>query len=321
MNILTMVMILLMVLSLMTYAKLETFKSTQIIDQFFNHYMEIEERGFITEHAVDKYKTTKMSPKQSGRTKTKAPGLPRLSLALLLDKKASEEKPDQWKQMSALFKNLTDSLYKDHPFYKEALTDNPTAIDEILTQLSKQIGKIDKDKKQIPKHAADLANIKLNDEKLDLLLYKMLLGAPYKDILKNGPNTNEGKDRGEADNDEEEEVLNEQAEEFNSPVGYYSLLDFVTLAKSEKVRIFLAPREMLTAIFHDPGVVDEIIAQRQELYKLALDAKDAKAIEGLSASFQGQFDHRRDTTIDSSRLDYTVNKTNPKDYEKSTTAK
>ena len=61
MNILLMVMVMLMMLSLMTYAKLETYRSTQILDQFFNHYMQIEERGFINEDAVEKYKSTKMS--------------------------------------------------------------------------------------------------------------------------------------------------------------------------------------------------------------------------------------------------------------------
>ncbi len=316
MNILTVVMVLLMVLSLMTYAKLETFRSTRILDQFFIYYMENEERGYINEHAVDEYKVTPMTPKGKGKSAKKAPALPRMSIALLLEKKASEEKPDQWKQFATLFKNLTDSLYHDHPFYQEALAERPTAIDEILVLLSKKIDKLE----QKPKHAADLANITLGDEGLDLLLYKMFLGAPYKDILKT-PTANEGKDRGEADTDEDEEVLKEEADEFNSPLGYYSLLDFVTLSKSEKVRIYLAPREMLTAIFHDPALVDEIIAQRQELYKLALDNKDQKALDALSISFQAQFDHRRDPAIDSARLDYTVNKTNPKEYERSKTAR
>ena len=59
------------------------------------------------------------------------------------------------------------------------------------------------------------------------------------------------------------------------------------------MRVYLAPKEMLTAIFHDPGVVDEIIAQRQDLYKLALDVKegDQQGLKMLSDSFKNQFDH------------------------------
>ena len=318
MNVLLMVMVMLMMLSLMTYAKLETYRSTQILDKFFNHYMEIEERGDINKHAEDQYKNTKMSsgPSKTGGAQTKA--LPRLSLAKLLDKKFKKEHPHEWEQMINLLKNLTDTLYGKHAFYKEVMEHRPSAIEDLAVELTKRIADLESQNK--PKTAADLANVPIKDEELNLLFYKMLLGAPYKEILQQ--KTPETKATGaEADSDESEETLQGEEKEYSSPQGYYSLLDFITLRPSEKIRVYLAPKELLLSIFHDPDLVDQIIDERKQLYKSAVGADTPEEIKGLTESFKSQYDKFKDPTIDDKYLDWTVNKTNPKEYEKSPNAK
>lgn len=311
-----MVMVMVMMLTLMTYAKLETYRSTQILDKYFNHYMEFEERGNINKKAIDQYKLTKMSSKAStpkaGASKTTPAtpkSRPRLSLDKLMDKKFAKENPEKWEQLVHLLHNLTDQLYGAHPFYQEALAHNPNAIEDLAKQVTKAVDKLDKEKR--PKTTKDLANLELESPELNEFFYKMLLGAPYKDVLAEPKLTD-----GEADTDEDDSTLEQEAEEYSSPLGYYSLLDFITLGKSDKIRVYLAPRDLLMAIYHDPAVVDELIKARQDLYKLAL-GKDDNKFNDLTESLKQQFEHRRDGTINSDQLDYTVNKTNPKEYEKS----
>ena len=161
------------------------------------------------------------------------------------------------------------------PFYKDLLEQRPNAIEELADQLTKGIDNLDDKLK--PKTAADLANIPINDEELNILFYKMLLGAPYKDILKNINCLLWRQPKEEADTDEDSRELKGEAEEFNSPEGYYSLLDFITLRPSNKIRLYLAPKDLLLSIFHDPEVVNQIIEERKQLYKLAVDTKDAKS--------------------------------------------
>lgn len=315
MNILLMVTVMLLMLTLMTTAKLETFRSTQILDQFFNHYMEVEERGFINKSAEDEYKTTKMSSAPGKKsTGKKVDAIPRISLYKLADKKLQKEKPAEWNQLVNMLKRLTDTLYADHPFYKEFLEKRPNAIEELATQLTKGIGALETDQK--PTKSSDLANISLKDPELDEFFYKMLLGAPYKDVLREPRPTGE-----EPDNDEDEKTLDDEAKEFSSPQGYYSLLDFVTMKKSDKIRVFLAPKDLLQAIFNDPGVVNDILSERQQYYKAATKMDDQKDIDQLSGSFMTQFQEKRDSSISADMLNFTVNKTNPKEYEKSPSAK
>lgn len=176
MNILLMVTVMLLMLTLMTTAKLETYRSTQILDNFFNHYMEVEERGFINKSAEDQYKLTKMS---SGSSKTggeKVPALPRFSLKRLTDKKMQKEDPVGWQKQLKMFKRLTDTLYSKHPFYKDFLEKRPSAIEDLATQLTKAIGALKDEQK--PKHSSGLANIQLKDPELDEFFYKMLLEHP-----------------------------------------------------------------------------------------------------------------------------------------------
>jgi hypothetical protein len=91
------------------------------------------------------------------------------------------------------------------------------------------------------------------------------------------------------------------------------LLYFITLDDADKIRVYLASRELLKAIFDDPQVVDSIISLRHELYKKV--SNDSISNDEASAQFKTIVAPRSDPNFDDTILDFHVTKTNPKNYE------
>ncbi|MBA3815552.1 MAG: hypothetical protein H0X29_03360 [Parachlamydiaceae bacterium] len=165
------------------------------------------------------------------------------------------------------------------------------------------------------KKAADIANLKLGDDELDDVFYKMLKGAPFKDLDKTVvPDLSKEVPKEQVqEEDDASDVGTEKADEHRSPKGYFSLLDFVTLQPLNKVRIYLAPREVLKAVYRDDAIVNDVINKRNELYHQA-SSGDNETIKSLSEAFKNEFNNRQDQAV-GDVLDFTVTKTNPKKYE------
>jgi len=145
-------------------------------------------------------------------------------------------------------------------------------LDELVASLTHAIDALPPEKKL--KKAAELANLNLSDKDMNEVFYKMLHGAPYKEIVisadsKIPPTSPQTFDEADVEDEEENNELEKEADEYKSPKGYFSLLDFVNLSQSPKIRVYLAPREVLEAIFHDSATVDDIISQRKTLYSQA----------------------------------------------------
>ena len=104
MNVLIFVMTMLMLLTLMTYAKLETYRSSQVFQVLLEHYMQKDERGYINLAAEDTYDGIKKVAKKTDTEpveeapKPKAEGNARLSLALIKDKSKRDSNPQEWQQ-------------------------------------------------------------------------------------------------------------------------------------------------------------------------------------------------------------------------------
>jgi hypothetical protein len=302
MNVLIFVMTILMLLSLMTYARLDTYFGSEIFQVLFKNYMEEYERGYINDRAVKLYHLLKVSEKKGSSSPTKAAATPQLSLILLKDKKQRESKQGEWQQRVILLKRLMSTLYENQPFFKRLMEENSSFLDELVAQLTQAIDALPEEK--APKKIIDLALVTLADPKLDAAFYKMLHGAL---------SIKESEEAEAADAEEKDEgKLIEDGSECESPAGYYSLIDFIDFSPNSKIRIYLASREVLSSIFLDPAVVEEIIRVRNSLYK---EAKANAETKELEERFKGQFDARRDPAIDSGLLDYSVTKTNPKSYE------
>lgn len=303
----------LMLLSLLTYTRLETYKNSQMFQLFFTKYMEKDERSYINQAMQKQYDKAKGSKKESkgekGDQQPKVNANRRISLALLVDEKQRANKAKEWAQTRILLKNLINELYSDQPFFQEAVKERSQAVDELINEMIHAIDQLPKNKKI--KKATELSNLTLADKQLDLMLYKMLHGAPYKEIVEERQLAKPQEEEA-VETDQEDVEAGSEADEFKSPKGYFSLLDFVNLSPTLKIRVYLAPREVLMAAFHDKNIVDDIIAQRKELYKQAVGDGD---LAQLKSAFQNQFEQRRAPEIDSATLDFSVSKTNPKNYE------
>ncbi|HEV8052740.1 MAG TPA: hypothetical protein VGP47_09605 [Parachlamydiaceae bacterium] len=323
MNVLIFVMTMLMLLSLMTYARLETYRSSQTFQIIFKNYMQEDERGYINLQADKVYESIVVTEKENKDDKKKPAAKkndasPRIGIGLLFNPDR-EAKGKDWEQTKVLLKNLMRKLYSEQPFYKKLEAQRPNFVDDLVKSITQTVDELPKDVK--PKHAVGLANLKLPDPLLDRVLYKMLHGASYMNVLneeqkkvaeQKGFVIKERLSNKEIETASSDEVSGDDIDEFKSPEGYFSLLDFVNSGSKPKIRVYLAPKEVLQAIFNDKATVNSIIEERQRLYQQT-DADGA--IEQLSESFKNQFMKLKDSSIEDETLNFSISKTNPKYYK------
>ncbi len=351
MNVLLFVTSLLMVMATLTYAKLQTYRSFSLIQTKFNHYMEEEERTFINQVTQDNYeqaprvaKKNKNTSDNRGKQSDPAPqpspskkkSTGKLSLALFLDAKKKNNYSKEFALFNALAHKLISLLFKEHPFYKQMEEKHPDLINQFLASLAvaDQLPPAQK-----PRQAKDLANLELGDEDLDRLAYYLFqdtanpkqtslaqisinkpssnklsssqLKINAKNFSANFPTQLTSADTLE---EEEEAIDSENTPDLYSPEGYYSLLNYVTLADATHVRVFLANRLLLLAIFEDPVVVESILSTRHELYRKLLSHVQPLTNQEASEIFEKAFIDRSDPTL-RELLDFSITKTNPKKYD------
>jgi len=305
MNILIFVMTMLMLLSLMTYAKLSSYRHLEIKQLSFNYYMLNEERESINLGMETQYQNTEGSKSGSDEKKNqpKTNATRRISVNWLFDKKLRESKPLEFKQTSILFKNLLDALYADQKFYKEALLENPDIVHQLIDTLIKIIDDRGSDKSL--KNITEIANFEIPDKKMHEFFYRIMKGFPPADIVER----EDSEKKPESSLPKESE--DDPKEEYVSSMGYYSLFNFIDL-KNNAIRIYLASPEVLNAVYDD-SVVKQIIEERNNLFKQVNAGMDAAE---LTKHFKLELSGRQRNGIEESLLDFTVSKTNPKTYDK-----
>lgn len=303
MNIILFVSALVMALSILTYGKWEAFRNLYVVESQFRNYMEKSERSAINQAADLWYLTTTVSRGGAGGGGRTTQASARLSFKPFIDKAAQDKVQKEFPQIQYLAKKLIYVLYAQAPFYKQLFREDPQFVDHLLASLmvadSFPTGK----KLQ---SAKELSSLHLPNPVLDDILYKIMKGAPDPDLRPIPIPLNLAE---EEDQDPDPDL----EEEYYSPVGYYSLLDYITLQPATKVRVFLASKPLLTAIFDHAATVEEVIQERQRLYA-AVMSNSIQATEA-SKQFQSAFLHRADRSLNSSVLDFTITKTNPKHYE------
>lgn len=305
------------VITSLTYARLEVYRSSNLKQAEFNRYMDQKERSYINQTAIWWYENSRAETRkpQSGPS-AKSGARSRLSFLVFIDKNKQAQHAKEYPKMYLLAKKLIYSLYRQQPFFLEFEQTRPDIVDALLNSL--MIADI-LPKEQKIKKAAELANLNLGDPVLNTFFYFVLKGSPI------APEANKKKEEepppplgGFIHQEQEGEVEDEDGdpnpeETFKSPQGYYSLLDFITLDDATKVRVYLAPRLLLNAIFDDPAVVDSIIVLRNELYKKV--ASDSLSAQEASQEFKALVAPKSDPNFDETLLDFSVTKTNPKNYE------
>jgi hypothetical protein len=308
MNVLMFVMTMLMILALLTYARLDAIRSLVSTQKEFERYMEGSERKFLNEKAQERYDMTVVSNRaastgQPGNPNKPTGASPRLSWSFLTNKNPNELAAQSQKQLS---KELIQILFGQQSFYIEAIKERPNIIEELFEVLPRVIDQLPKEEKI--KSANDLANLDLGDKMLNAFFYKLLKGFPKASTTHSTEEAEssilneQSKDNGEDEVEVQDSFQEHQAEE-----NEVSLLDYITIKASNKIRVYLAPPALLLAIYKDQGVVQEIVRERQNLYREIRQGK----LENAQATEQFKNNFSRRSTPYGDMLDFTVSKVKP----------
>ena len=79
--------------------------------------------------------------------------------------------------------------------------------------------------------------------------------------------------------------------------------------------VYLAPEELLLALFQDPQVVTKIKKRQEEIYeKLTADKDKTLNEEQLAADLANEFQSQLPAGIDKNQIDFKVSRSNPADH-------
>jgi hypothetical protein len=310
-----------MILSLMTYARVDSFRYFLGMEAQFERYMSTVERSSINADAANMYITTRAKTKSDNENEKPKPpptppSAPRISFRIFVDEKMRQEHPQEYNQTKEWAKSLMTTLYGNQAFFKEAEAKNSFFMDQIIEALGKTAQELPEDRSL--KDTMDLSNLDLGPD-LEKTFYLMLKGC-----LKDDDNADKAKpsvperefsvtlpDNKESDDGDEDEDA-EEAMEYTGGKGYDSLLNYITLRNTTRIRIYLASKPVLQAIFKDALVVDQLIETRTKLYREVMNGSmsAAEATEQLKATVHGHLGNS-----DDSYFEYKVSKTNPSQYD------
>lgn len=315
MNVLMYVMVMLMLLASLTYVKLEGFRSFASVEASFSNYMKNTERVAINEIAKESYDTTRVSGKEQ-KNNEKNSSSSRVSLNLLLNKEEREKNGPAFQQTREVLKDLMTNIFEKQTFFIEMNEKRPSFLNEILDEIGRAAEAMG-DRK--PTKADSLTALEFSDKDLHDVFYLMLNGVPRKSVDKLEEISDDSREVKEVplkkdEEKAEEDALVEESNEAHGNPGQESLLDYITLKKSVKIRVFLAERPVLVAIFGNDTIANSIIEKRQELFKQVRrgDINEQEASKTFEATFQGSGAASNYGAI----LDFAVTKVNPKTYHK-----
>lgn len=305
MNILIYVITLLMLLVTITYAKLESFRALMGSQAGFVHYMGTIEKGAAEKGAEFWYNKIHFKRNKSETDKDnkneKIPGS-RLSFHLFVDTAARENAAEIYPPTRELAKRLMNTLYKETTFFQKMMQQQPNFLDSLINEIQLAASQLPPTQKI--KQPAGIENLDLPSEELKNTLYKMLKGLPA--LSKNV----------ELVPTSDDEADSVEGDESKAPPGYTSLIDHITMRATPKVRVYLASRPLLQAIYGDAYVVDIVIEKRNQLYKKVHADKDNQELKKASQEeFEQTCKHLGTAGDFHNILDFSVTNTNPKNYE------
>ncbi len=274
-----------MLLAVMTYARIESYRDFSGFKSQFEMYMRETERSYSNEIQEKRYQNTAASKRKPGpdpdnQKKESEKACSRISFYLFLNKKDRDSKLSQYQQLLELTKILMQDLYGEDEFLKKAEEKRPDFLDALLNAL---VTSADTLPKGITLASpVDLASLDLDDEEMNTVFYRMLKGTIEIDA------------KGTVD-------------------GYPSILEYITLVNKTKIRVYLASTPLLYALYGSPELVEEIKKERNTLYRMVKDEEIEK--EQASVQFQDLFRGKQRPNFDDSILDFSISKSNPRDYD------
>lgn len=299
MQILTFVTVTIMVMTIITYARLEHFLDFKVLAAHYQPFMEKSQRLDFNSKQIYNYENDSLTQKETKKD-TVPHTTAKLSFDLILrEKSRSKGDPNSLPQHLMIAKELMLNLYKGQPFF-EAAENNPGMIDQLLDELMAQAD--DRDKPI--SHLRELEKIKLPNPDLDKIYYHMIQGTA----------TEEDEKAKAKEVPPEEKATDEEEEVKFAKDGYKSFLDFITLKPGPKIRMYLTPREILEAIYgKDSQIVDELIAYRQEAYQDIVNG--TISAEVAAQGFKDKFLKEVPGWVSEEILDFSVTKTSPKNFQ------
>lgn len=276
----------LMVLAVMTYAKLDSYRAQSVVRSELQTYMQQAERLPINQGAEKLYKDMVVNPKGEQDSKAKTSG--KISWEPLLYGKTDDP---QYMQIFALSRTLIDILCRDEEDYQKIIQERPTFFEEIIARLQRIVEALP-EKKKI-KSVKELANFTIGDD-LQTIFFVMLKGcrttvqenAEPQAVEDEGAGAQEADDEGESDQDT-------------------SLLNYISLNKKPLINVYLAAKPLLIAIYGSPEAAEHVIQIREALYrahKAGMSAEEASA----------EFARQAQVSNWNGLLEYKVTLTDPK---------
>ena len=265
MNLLIFTLSLILILAAMSYARFENFTKNRFQANMWMAILKDSQRDLYNQQ--QKLKTVEAPKKPKGRKFTaenqtpsndKQPqpekpkrvdaGSGRISLGWFFDEKHTEK--EAFKHIEALTKTLIENQWGKQPFYRQILKEHPDFLSQLI-QTMIALGQEAKLKNQKPlKHLDDLIYLEWPDNELKAAFGRMLQDG----LIYEGTSFHD---------DGSPEVS------YSAPKGFQNLNDYFTAPFKDKIRIWLAPRPILRALFQDPAVVSAIVERRREYYKEA----------------------------------------------------
>jgi len=292
MNILLYVITVIMLLTITTYLRVENLISSYAVKKEFTSYLKNESKDQIRDAAETWYQAISFSrgasPKENPHQKSKANR--KLSWFAFFYPELAQSKENEEKIIQ-ISQALIHRLFKDDLDFQRMSEQNPNIVAGLIGRIAEINRQLPQEKKVT--RVEDLSTLDLNDPQLNQPLYLLIQG--YHRPLREESEL-------EATEEAEEEPLKSKEKH------HISLLNFITEKNSGQIRVFLASKELLDAVYCDEQLVHDILETRLLLYKRAL--QDSQNIPVLQAEFerfrQGPY---------ASLLDFTISKTNPKPYE------
>lgn len=276
MNILPLILALVLVVSVLTVERLEKFKNQSIIQKEYQQFLKESERQVFNQREKRLFKQYDKDLKQ-------------LTFRYIFDKEAREKHPNEAKQYRMLLIDLMKIVYGEAAFYKKLVRENDKFLEEMLTAVEKAA---DEAADNTIRQTKDIARLDLGEPELQEAFYFMLKGTIERDKL--------------MELIEEKEITPKMKEK-----AYVSLFTFIdnegAKDKVPAIRVALAPREILKAIFEKDEVVEEILVKRVEL---GAKDKDSGADETFKNAFLGKVRQGLDVNL----LDFKLSK-NSDEYE------
>lgn len=278
MNVLPFVLLLLLLVSFSTTTRLASFLLSATEKKAFATFLEENERKILEEAAYTQYEKQHRTSSISSEERKQDPPV-RATRRLNVYPLFAQENYTRQTSEETLFllKQLVHICFSSSKFYQEAVEKDPFVVEQLLTVVQEK-GREFFQKKQRMLKKQELATLNLQEERLQTMWYHCL----------------------------KESLCGEEGEEKESPYFF----DQIELKKENKpIRLFLADRALLLALFQEAQVVSLLEKEREQLYKELKRGTYDK--EALSARFEAAFTSSLPSSISKERVNWQVSKTKP----------